>query len=54
MSEKEEMTFGHQVTLMIVCAVLALGCIKFTFSLFEPYLVSACDTYQAPVGPAQP
>jgi hypothetical protein len=54
MSEKEEMTFGHQVTLMIVCAVLALGCIKFTFSLFEPYLQVACDTSQVPIDPVQP
>ncbi len=54
MSEKDDETFGQKVTLMLLCTVLALGCIKFTFSLFEPYLASACDTSQVPIDHVQP
>ena len=54
MSDKDEETFGQKVTLMLLCAVLSLGCIKFTFSLFEPYLQVACDTSQVPADPSQP
>jgi len=54
MSEKEEITFGHQVTLRIVDVFVWLLLITYTFNLFEPHLASACDTSQVQVAPSQP
>jgi len=47
MSEKEEITFGNEVAKMMIFCVLALCGVKFTFSLFEPYM--SCVNFQAPV-----
>jgi len=52
-SEKENLTFGHQVTLMIICTVLACGGMRFAFSLFEPYLSTVCEVVQVPGDPVQ-
>lgn len=52
-SEKEEMKFGHQVTLMILCAFLACVSVTYVFGLFEPHFVSACETSQVPVDPSE-
>ena len=51
MSEKEEITFGHQVTMVILVFVLSCAGMKFAFSLFEPYM--SCVNFQAPVDHAQ-
>jgi len=48
-SEKDNETFGQKVTLMLLCFVLAIGGMKFTFNLFKPYM--SCVAVQAPVEP---
>ncbi len=50
-SEKEEINFGHEVAKMMIFCALALCVVKFTFSLFEPYM--SCVNFQAPVDHAQ-
>jgi len=50
-SEKEEINFGHKVFLMMLCTLLVLGAVTYTFSLFEPYM--SCVNFQAPVDHAQ-
>jgi len=52
-SEKDNETFGQKVTLMILCAVLSLWVMTYTFNLFKPYLVVACVVDPAPVDPAE-
>ncbi len=52
-SEKDNETFGQKVTLMLLCFVLAIGGMKFTFNLFEPHFVSACVVDPVPADRAE-
>jgi len=54
MSEKEEITFGHQVTLRIVDVFVWAVLLTYAHQLVEPYLVTACGTSQAQVVPSPP
>jgi len=54
MSEKEEITFGHQVTLIMARGFVWALLITYAHQIFEPYLVTACGTSQVPTDPSQP
>ncbi len=54
MSEKEDETFGHEVTLIMARGFVLACLLTYAFNLFEPYLASACDTSQVPIDHVQP
>lgn len=53
-SEKEEMTFGHEVTLIIVWGFVLAVLITYVHQLAEPHLESACGTSQVQVDLSRP